>query len=130
MSKALWLLVLPPLGLALCSCAASSAPPHSGADGSAPAPAGASLAEAGESEESVALDSVPSAVRTAAQGAVSGIVFSSAERETENGATVYSLRGTANGKTYEIEVNAAGQVVEVENGDCDECDGDDDRDDD
>jgi hypothetical protein len=126
MRKALWLLVLPPLSLALCSCAASSATPQSGGELSAPAPAGASLAEAGESEENVALDSVPSAVRTAAQGAVSGISFSGAERETENGATVYTLRGTANGKTYEVEVSAAGKVLEVEDGDdCNECDKDD-----
>jgi len=118
MTKALWLLAVPPVGLALCACAAASSPaPQAGADGSAPAPKAAALAEAAESEEDVALDSVPEAVRSAAQGAVSGISLSGAEREVEKGATVYTLRGTANGKHYEVEVSAAGKVLEVEDGD-------------
>ena len=130
MLKTLSLLALAPLGLALCACAAaSSTDSKHDADGSSAAPKGAALAESGESEESVALDSVPADVRSAAAGAVAGIVFTKAERETENGATVYSLCGTANGKKYEVEVSAAGKVLEVE--DCDECedcdeDGDDD----
>src|SRR5262245_49248706 len=122
MLKTLSLLALAPLGLALCACAAaSSTDSKNGADGAAAAPKGAALAESGESEESVALDSVPADVRSAAAGAVAGIVFSKAERETENGATVYTLCGTANGKCYEVEVSAAGKVLEVEDGDCDEC---------
>ena len=125
MLKTLSVLAPAALGLALCACAAaSSTDSKNGADGSSAAPAGAALAESGESEESIALDSVPSDVRSAAAGAVSGIVFSKAERETEKGATVYTLCGTANGKSYEVEVSAAGKVLEVEGGDCDECDED------
>ena len=131
MTKSLWLLALPPAALALAACAAASSP-SSQQDGAnaaaAAAPASAAEAEDGESEETVALSAVPSSVLTAGQGAVSGITFSSAEREVEGGATVYSLRGTANGKCYEVEVTADGKVVEVEDcNECEECEGGEDR---
>lgn len=130
MLKTLSLLALAPLGFALCACAAaSSTDSKNGADGAAAAPRGAVHAESGESEETVALDSVPADVRSAASGAVAGIVFCKAERETENGATVYTLCGTANGKTYEVEVSAAGKVLEVEGGECEECHEDGEKDD-
>lgn len=122
MRYALGLLVVAPLTLALCSCAAPSSPEkHGGADAHAGAPAAAALAESEEMEDGVALSSVPDTVLEAGRGAVSGISFSSAEREVEGGETRYSLIGTANGHKYEVEVTAAGKVVEVEDGDCDEC---------
>jgi hypothetical protein len=132
MKNALRLLALSPLGFALCACAASSAPPKNGADASGSMPASSALADTGDTEEDIALTAVPAAVLTAAQGAVSGITFSSAEREVEGGKTLYSLCGTANGKKYEVEVAADGTVVEVEDCDdceeCDDCDGPDDDD--
>jgi uncharacterized membrane protein YkoI len=112
--------------LAAAGCAARSSDPGPALGGAAPAAnAVADDDDDGDSEEAVALDAVPSAAMKAAKGAVSGITFSSAERETENGVVVYSLKGTAGGKTYEVEVTADGKVTEVEDGD----DADDDEDD-
>ena len=119
MRNALRLIALSPLGFALCACAASSAPPKNGADAPGPMPASSALADTGDTEEDIALSAVPASVLSAAQGAVSGITFSSAEREVEDGKTLYALCGTADGKKYEVEVAADGTVVEVEN--CDEC---------
>jgi hypothetical protein len=79
----------------------------------------------GDDEVDVALSDVPDAVKQAALAAVPGLVLTGAERETENGVIVYSLEGTANGKNYEVEVSAAGQVLETEQGDDDEEEGDD-----
>jgi len=125
MKNALWLLVLAPA--ALCACGSASS--RSGADAPASASLAAAPADDDDAEEAVALSAVPAGVMSAAQGAVSGITFSSAEREVEGGATVYSLCGTANGKKYEVEVTSDGKVVEVEDcDDCDECDGEDDDD--
>lgn len=69
----------------------------------------------------VPLASVPDAVKAAAVGAVPGLVLTSAEKETEDGAVVYTLEGEVNGVEYEVEVSADGQVKEVEH------DGDDDE---
>jgi uncharacterized membrane protein YkoI len=125
MRNALRLIALSPLGFALCACAASSAAQQQGADAPAAVSASAALAETGDTEEDIALSAVPASVLSAAQGAVSGITFSSAEREVEGGKTLYSLCGTADGKNYEVEVAADGTVVEVEDcEDCEDCDGD------
>ena len=122
MTKSLWLLAVPSVALVLCACAAASSPSsNSSAGASSPAPKAAAAAEAGEDDEKISLDAVPSGVRSAAEGAVSGIVFSAAERETENGTTVYTLKGAANGKKYDVEVNAAGKVIEVEDEEAEEC---------
>lgn len=67
-----------------------------------------------EEEVNVPLDEVPESIRDAAEAAVPGIVFSEAERETENGVVVYDLEGTANGVEYEVEVSEDGEVLEVE----------------
>jgi len=73
-----------------------------------------------EDEERVALGDVPAAVRTAAAEAVPGIRLTSAERETEDGATVYELEGTVDGREWEIEISADGEVLETETEDDDE----------
>lgn len=67
-----------------------------------------------EDEEEVSLDDVPEAVKAAAKGAVEGIALTEAEVEEEDGQTVYTLEGKANGKEYAIEVTADGKVLEVE----------------
>lgn len=65
-------------------------------------------------EVEVPLGEVPQAAIDAAKAAVPGIVFGEAEREVENGVTVYSLEGEAGGVEYEVEVTADGKVNEVE----------------
>lgn len=65
-------------------------------------------------EVEIALSEVPAAAMNAARGAVAGIEFSEACRETEDGKVVYCLEGKANGEEYEIEVTADGRVVEIE----------------
>jgi uncharacterized membrane protein YkoI len=111
------------LGLACTQAFRSDAGPGTGKGAGKPA------AQA-DDEVEIPLDQVPAAARAAAEKAVAGIAFTSAEREVENGVTVYCLMGSAAGKTYEVEVTAGGQVREVEQGDDDDDDGDDDDDDD
>lgn len=118
--------------LAACGAAAwlvfaSSAPRVAAGDGGSAASVGvpaANLAataagkdddtDGEDTEESVPLDSVPAGVLAAAKSAKPGISLTGAEKETEGGAVVYCLTGTVGGKTFEVEVTAAGEVVEVE----------------
>lgn len=67
-----------------------------------------------EFEEEIPLGEVPDLVLDAAKAAVPGIVFEEAEREVEDGVTVYSLEGEAGGVEYEVEVTADGAVNEIE----------------
>ena len=101
-----------------CSDCCTACSPACGQDGSSD---GIVLSE-GE-EVDVALDKVPANVMRAAQGAVEGIVIEEAELEVENGVMVYELEGTADGVSYEIEVDLRGKVLEVES----ETDDDDDE---
>ena len=66
-----------------------------------------------EKEKKICLSQVPKEAIQAAQNAVKGITLMEAEVEEENGQTVYSLEGKADGKEYEIEVTADGKVLEV-----------------
>ena len=67
-----------------------------------------------DDEVSIPLHQVPAVVLGAAERAVPGIVVESVEREVENGVTVYDVEGeSADGTEYEIEVTAAGEVLEV-----------------
>ena len=95
--------------------------------------AGRPVAKTAGQDEAVTLDQVPEAARKAAEAAVPGATFTSAEKEIENGTTVYSLEGTVGGKACEVEVTPDGKVTEIENGaddeDGDEDDGDEDDDD-
>jgi hypothetical protein len=70
--------------------------------------------EAGDADESVPLDQVPEVAKTAAAAAMPGVTFTGAEKEVEDGTTVYSLLGEADGKPVEIEVTADGRVTEIE----------------
>jgi len=80
-------------------------------------------------EETIALDQLPVGVREAATGAVPGLVIAEAEKELEDGETVYCVHGTSEGVFYEVEVSPDGRVLEIEKGD-ENGDGDDDEDDD
>ena len=73
-----------------------------------------------DGEVRVALSDVPDSVKQAALAAVPGLVLTGAERETEDGQVVYSLEGTVNGAPYEVEVSAAGTVLEIESEDDDD----------
>ena len=66
-----------------------------------------------EDEKEIPLSNVPVVVVDAAQQAVENITLTEAEVEKE-GRTVYVLEGTADGKEYEIEVTADGEVLDVE----------------
>lgn len=72
-----------------------------------------------DDEEDIPLTDVPEAVMSAAAAAVPGIVFEEAERERENGQTIYCLEGEADGVEYEVEVTVDGEVVEIETDDDD-----------
>src|SRR6185503_18561700 len=71
---------------------------------------GVSLAKDEENEERISLNQVPPAVKQAALAAVPGIVFSSAERETEDGVLKYSLEGKVGATKVEVEVSSDGKV--------------------
>lgn len=83
-----------------------------------------SLAEENEKEgDKIALDQVPADVKAAAEKSVPGFAATSAEKETKNGAVVYELKGTANGKTIEVKVGADGKVSTSKEGDDDKDEG-------
>ena len=67
-----------------------------------------------DDEVAVGLGSVPRAVLDAALAAVPGARFTSASSETEDGALVYELSGSVDGEEVDVEVSAAGVVLEVE----------------
>jgi len=67
-----------------------------------------------ENETEVSLDEVPDAVKSAALAAVKGLQLTKAEKETEDGALVYELEGTAGGEEYEVKVSTDGKVLKVE----------------
>ncbi len=83
-----------------------------------------------EGQGTIALSEIPEAVRNAALGAMPGLVLTEAEREVEDGVTIYCVHGTVDGKGVEIEVSADGKVLDVEDGDDDDDDDDDDEEDD
>jgi hypothetical protein len=74
----------------------------------------ASLEDMFEKEKDVPLSDVPAEALKAAQGAVDGITITEAEMEKEDGKTLYTFEGQAEGKEYEIEVTPEGKVLEVE----------------
>jgi uncharacterized membrane protein YkoI len=73
--------------------------------------------EEDEQERAIALADVPRAVLDAANAAVPGATWTSALIDTEGGVEVYELTGTAGGSEIEVEVDAAGKVLEIEHGD-------------
>jgi len=81
-----------------------------------------------EEEEDIALSKVPKKVLEAAQKAVPGITLTEAEVEKTSKGLVYELEGTLDAKEYEIEVSAAGEVLEIEQEDDEDEDEDEDGD--
>ncbi len=73
----------------------------------------ASVAAEDEKDEKIALDKVPAEVIAAAEKAVPGFKATEAEKESKNGAVVYELDGTANGKKYEVKIDASGKVLKA-----------------
>lgn len=87
----------------------------------------ASLESMFEDEKEIPLSQVSAAAMEAAENTVENITITEAEiEEEEDGQTVYELEGIANGVEYEIEVTADGKVLEVEQEDEDNYDGEDD----
>lgn len=117
MRTSIWMLgVL--TGLLAVGCSASGASDRSSvASGDRPTSANVRDDEdddGDEDEQDLALSDVPDAVKQAALAAVPGLALTGAEQETEDGAVVYSLQGTASGRDVEVEVSAAGKVLEIE----------------
>ncbi|MGQ0553024.1 MAG: PepSY domain-containing protein [Planctomycetota bacterium] len=67
----------------------------------------------------VSLDKVPAIVLAAGRAALPGVLLTGAEIEQEHGQLVYCLIGSHNGEAVEIEVTAAGKVLEIERGEDD-----------
>ena len=81
-------------------------------------------------EAKMNLDDVPGAAREAILREAAGAPVAEVEREEENGKVVYEAEVNSGGKTREIEVDAAGNVLPEEPDDRDDKDGDDEEDDD
>ena len=79
----------------------------------------------------VALEDIPQNIKDAAIAAAPGLVIE--EAELENDGTVYCVHGQVDGTFTEVEVNLAGEVLEIDSGeedDEDDDDGDEEGDDD
>ena len=70
--------------------------------------------EGREREEEVTLDQVPAAVKETLSRESGGAPMGTVHRETEKGRVVYEARMTKAGKTYEVEVDESGKVLERE----------------
>lgn len=79
----------------------------------------------GDEEKEVSAKGVPAKVIKAAKKAVPGIEITEAESATLDGTVVYEVEGKLNGKDYELEIDAEGNVLEMESGKNDEEDSDD-----
>jgi uncharacterized membrane protein YkoI len=64
-----------------------------------------------EEEQVIPLEDIPAVVLEAAKQACPGLVPDSAELDTSSGETVYDVHGLVDGKTWEVEVSAAGMVL-------------------
>jgi hypothetical protein len=77
-------------------------------------------------EREVEYSTLPEAVRAAAEAHFGGLQDFEASTEIENGVRVYEIEGTIDGVKVSIEVNEAGEILEIEIGDDDDDDDDDD----
>ena len=64
-------------------------------------------------ERDIPLCEVPDKIIDAARAALPGIVLTEAEVSGQNVAQLYEIEGDLNGKSYEVEVNADGEVLDV-----------------
>jgi uncharacterized membrane protein YkoI len=67
-----------------------------------------------EMEEAIPLDQLPAHIVDAALAAVPGIELTEAEIEREGDARIYEVEGVLDGVEYEIEIDDAGVVLEIE----------------
>ena len=70
--------------------------------------------EASEREVEVTLDQVPPAVKETLTRESGGAPIGAVHRETEKGQVVYEARVVRAGKTWEVEVDETGRVLERE----------------
>lgn len=70
-----------------------------------------------EQETPVTLDAVPAAVREAIRTESGGAPVGKIVKEDENGKTVYEATITKDGKTYDVEMDETGKILERESGD-------------
>jgi len=99
-----------------------------GCSGNDPSPVAVSAKDAQDGQETL-----PQIVIDAVNEAVPNATFISAVKEEEKGKVIYEIRVEADGKALEVEVSAAGELLEIEDDDGDEDDDeyeDDDDDDD
>ena len=67
-----------------------------------------------EQEVQVTLDDVPAAVREAIRTESGGAPVGKITRENEKGKAVYEARITKDGKTYDVEMDESGKILERE----------------
>ena len=67
-----------------------------------------------ENEVEVLIDDLPQAVRDALTRESGGAPVGTVTRETENGRTLYEAKITRDGKTWQVEVDESGKVLERE----------------
>jgi uncharacterized membrane protein YkoI len=95
--------------------------------GAALAGAGLVRGEDDDGEEEVAIADLPQAVVDAIKKDYPNAELLAAEKETENGETLYDVEFKNDGKTLEAEVTPDGKIVEVEEEDDDDDDDGDDE---
>ena len=57
---------------------------------------------------------VPANILAAAKSSVPGFAMTSYDTDTDNGAKVYELDGTANGRKCEVKVDSTGKVLKID----------------
>ena len=71
-------------------------------------------------EEKIALEDLPAAVADAVKGEFPNGQMIEAEKEVENGQTVYEVEVADGDEQFEVEVSADGKILEVESADDDD----------
>lgn len=76
----------------------------------------AGSAGAGEKERKIPLDKLPPEIKAAADRAVPGATWKSAEQETEKGGVRYELKGkgAADDRQVEVEITPDGKLIQTE----------------
>jgi uncharacterized membrane protein YkoI len=69
-----------------------------------------------EGEEAVALKGLPPAVQKSVQDLVKGAELKGFSKEIEKGATVYEVETLKDGNTRDVLIDAAGVILEIEEG--------------
>jgi uncharacterized membrane protein YkoI len=69
-----------------------------------------------EKEKKVALKNLPPAVQKSVQDLIKGAELKGLSQEEENGKTIYEVETIKNGKTRDALIDAAGAILEIEEG--------------